>query len=289
MRTGVEATRRANTVLIGFSPCWSRSACARCMASSTASAVRSSGFAAICLLWAREESTALRMRRASSPTAIAAAFSICGAVRNAGELRIGLGEPVDGVEHDGLAGLGRRQVDRHHEIGAGEKRFVDRAGKIAGRQKEKLGIVRGELVELGQNGVGRPVDIDRVGFHAHLAAVGGERLDLIEQDDAGARGGFFRQHRAEKVRDGLLGLAVRGARQGVRIDLDVGERAVQRGGGARGKAARQRGLARAGRADKENDAVGCGLLDPRRKGRAEVQGLPAAAPLPEAAVGRVRR
>ena len=135
------------------------------------------------------------------------------------------------------------------------KRFVDRSGKVAGREKEKLRIFRRELVELGQNGVGGAVHIDRVGFHAHLAAVGGERFDFIKQDDAGASRGLLGEHRAEKMRDGLLRLAVSGAGQRVRIDLDEGEAAVQGCGGARGKAARERGFARAGRADEENDAV----------------------------------
>ena len=66
---------------------------------------------------------------------------------------------------------------------------------------------------------------------------------------------MFGEYRAEKVRHGLLGFTVGGACQGVRIDLDVGEPAAQGCGGARGEASRQRGFARAGGADKKNDAV----------------------------------
>ncbi len=95
---------------------------------------------------------------------------------------------------------GGRQVDRHHKIGAREESFVDCAGEIAGGKEEKLRIFRRKLVELCQNGVGGAVHVYRVGFHAHLAAVGGERLDLVEEHDAGACRGLLGEYCAEKMR-----------------------------------------------------------------------------------------
>jgi hypothetical protein len=65
--------------------------------------------------------------------------------------------------------------------------------------------------------------VDRIGFHAHLGTVGGEGFDLVEQNDARVGRTMFRKDRAEQMRNSLLGLAMGGAGERVRIDLDVGE------------------------------------------------------------------
>ena len=74
-----------------------------------------------------------------------------------------------------------------HQVAARGEGAVDRLREIAGRDEQQVRVRLGEDVELHQHRVGRAVDVDGIGFQAHLGAVGGERLDLVEQHDGRAR------------------------------------------------------------------------------------------------------
>ncbi len=47
-------------------------------------------------------------------------------------------------------------------------------------------MLLGQRVELHQHGIGGAVNVDRIGFQAHLRPVGRQRFDFIEQDDGRA-------------------------------------------------------------------------------------------------------
>ena len=106
-----------------------------------------------------------------------------------------------------------------------------------------------------QDRIGGAMHVNRVGLQAHLAAIRRKRFDFIEQHDARAGRCLLGDHGAEQMADGLLAFPERRARERVRLDLDVGDSAVQRSGGARGEAACDGGLACAWWSDQQDDAV----------------------------------
>ena len=100
-----------------------------------------------------------------------------------------------------------RQRHLNDQIAARGEGAVDRLRKVAGRDEQEVRVRLGQGVELHQHGVGGAVNIDRVGFEAHLRAVGGERLDLIEQHDGRACGRRLGDRLGEEVGHRALGLA----------------------------------------------------------------------------------
>src|SRR5712692_8257235 len=100
---------------------------------------------------------------------------------------------------------GPREVTARHE------RRIDGLREIACRQKEKVRVPFGQGVELYQNSVGRPVNVDRVSLKTHLRPVGREGLDFVEKHDRRTARCRFGDCLREQVRYRALRLSHRRA------------------------------------------------------------------------------
>jgi len=79
-------------------------------------------------------------------------------------------------------------------------------------------VLFSEMVELSQNCIGRPVDINRVGFETHLRAIRREGLNLVEENDKRFVRTLSNRSRKE-VRYSFLAPAQGRARQCMRFNL----------------------------------------------------------------------
>jgi hypothetical protein len=95
---------------------------------------------------------------------------------------IGLAEARQAVLQDTAQASGPAAALAHQVAARGEG-AVHRLREVAGRDEQEVRMRLGERVELHQHGVGRAVDVDRIGLEAHFGPVGGERFDLVEQHD----------------------------------------------------------------------------------------------------------
>lgn len=156
----------------------------------------------------------------------------------------GLAKTGQAIAQDPAAGLLVRQRDRQDEVAPRGECRIDSFGEIAGGDEQKIGVSFRQCIELDQYGIGGAVDVDGIGFEAHLGAISRQSLHLVEQDDGGPVGRRLGDRLREELGHRFLGLAHGGARQGVRVYLQQLEvTALERLCRPVGQAARERGLA----------------------------------------------